>query len=45
MKTDEQRIQSIVDEIQSGPFSKFDVHLKIMPKKEKEEDQNDRKTD
>lgn len=43
--SDEQRIKSIVDELQAGPFTKYDVHFKIMPKKEKEEEQNDRKTE
>ncbi len=48
MKTEEERIKSIVDEIQAGPFKKHDVRVHIMPKKtldEKKEEgkQNDGK--
>lgn len=50
MKTEEERIKSIVDEIQAGPFKKHDVRVHIMPKKtldeKKEEDeQNEQKKD
>lgn len=43
--SDEQRIEAIVDEFQSQPFQKYDVHLKITLKKEKEEKQNDGEKD
>ncbi len=33
MKTEEERIKSIVDELQSGPFQKYDIRIHIAPKK------------
>lgn len=34
MKTEEDRIKSIVDELQSGPFRKYEVRIHIVPKKQ-----------
>lgn len=49
MKTDEQRIKSIVDELQSGPFQKYDVRIHIAPRKtpdvKNEREKNDGKKD